>query len=144
MTFARKEQLRSHVVRFHGANVSPAQEVWGAEQHAQSHMYGHRRKSLKLLSYANERNVVALNLSSTQSQSQPVDYILLQDSRNTWSQQLVMTSQVIGPANDDTSTYVQCNVSSQDTTQLPSQNMTLLSTSQVDKLFSNETPLQRV
>ena len=56
LTFARKEQLRSHMNRFHDITVEPAKDVWSSELHSQSYLYGPRRKSLKLLSVSDESN----------------------------------------------------------------------------------------
>ena len=138
LTFARKEQLRSHVNRFHGVNVSSAHEVWSTEQHAQSYLYGPRRKSLKLLSNSIESNCNTTKQPGAQSQSQQVDFIPLKDSYNLWSQQDLTNDKEHDRFHYQASTDAQNKFIASDIPPLSTQNMTLATLSQVSNMFSND------
>jgi len=128
LMFARKEQLRSHMNRFHGVTVSPVEEVWSSELHKDSHLYGPRRESLKLLKNADESHSDIRNKTCTQLQSQQADLFQLKDTLPIWSQP---------DLNDHVSfTLAPCEVVSQDNSMLLTQNVELASTSQVSNMYS--------
>jgi len=137
LTFARKEQLRSHVNRFHGVIVAPLEEVWSSEMHMQSYLYGPRRKSLKLQSYSDESNHSYSKQACTQIPSQLCGLTPLQQSITRDSQQHATTIDEQLQIHVDSCNKIHGEVFSSDNHTLSTQNVQLESLSQISLLYSD-------